>query len=330
MVRKLNSFIVLSAASAVLFALAQPADAVVVVNSSRNVAPSGGAVHAPHDPSTSGGPAQFQASAIDLAEGLTATVSYAGGTGSTMQELSTGESVWTDGSIATVYGQGGSGGDEIDHAAYGTVNGTVGGTDIDTLVTFDLLGSFDLARIDVFMGWNDSGRDDSSFNVSVSSDNVSYTQIASYNKGGDNTGAFTTPVTNRHRIDDDAAGKIALGVQYVQFQFTDADNGFAGVVEFDIFDTIDLPGDADKDGDVDINDFFLISDNFFSTPSAIGLDGDVTEDNFIDAADFRLWKDSASPAVIAQFEALSAPEPAAAGLLLAAGLPLLTRRRRLA
>ncbi|MCA9240679.1 MAG: PEP-CTERM sorting domain-containing protein, partial [Planctomycetales bacterium] len=72
------------------------------------------------------------------------------------------------------------------------------------------------------------------------------------------------------------------------------------------------------------------SNNFFTTPSAIGFDGDVTEDNFIDAADFRLWKDHAPPEALAALAHLSAPEPAAAGLLLAAGLTLAARRRRLA
>jgi|GEM_PF-3788969 len=212
-----------------------PAEGAVVVNHFKNVAPGGGAVHDPHDPSSSGAPDLLSASSSDLAQGLTATVTYTGGSGSTMEEESAGESVWTNGSLATVYAEGGAGGNAVDHAAYGTLNATVGGSDIDAFVTFDLGASFNLSQIDVFLGWNDSGRDDSSFLVFVSTDNVAFSQIASYDKGGDDTGAITTPVTNLHRVVDDGGGDIAGGVRYVQLQFTDADNGYAGMVEVDVF-----------------------------------------------------------------------------------------------
>jgi hypothetical protein len=218
-------------------ALAGTARSAVVINNFSNVAPGGGAVHDVHDPSVAGSPDLIAASAADLVQGMTATVTYTGGTGSTTLEQSAGESVWTDGSISTVYAEGGGGGDAIDHAAYGTVQATVGGGDIDVFVTFDLGSLHDLTSVDVFTGWNDSGRDDSSFNLLVSADNVTFAPIAAYLKPADNTGAFGTPVTNLHRISDDGAGNLATGVRYVQLQFTDADNGFAGLAEIDVFGT---------------------------------------------------------------------------------------------
>lgn len=214
---------------------ATTADAAVIINNFVNVAPAGGAVHDPHDPSSTGTPDLLSASSSDLVQGQIATVTYTGGSGSTTHESSTGESAWTNGSLSTVYAETGDGSDAIDHAAYGTVTATVGGSDIDAFVTYDLGGIYFLSRVDVFMGWNDSGRDDSSFNLLVSNNGVDYSSIAMYDKGSDNTGQSDTPLTNLQSIVDDGGGNIASGVQFVQLQFTDADNGFAGMVEVDVF-----------------------------------------------------------------------------------------------
>src|SRR5690606_34096067 len=54
------------------------------------------------------------------------------------------------------------------HSGYGTVHATAGGFDMETFVTLDLGGLVHLDRIDVFLGWNDSGRDDRSLNHPVS------------------------------------------------------------------------------------------------------------------------------------------------------------------
>lgn len=234
-----HKFLQAAAFVAALFFSGQVATsfATVIISNSQNVAPAGGAVHDVHDPSTAGAPDLLTASSTDLIQGLLPTVTYTGGAGSTTNESSAGESVWTDGNLQTVYAQGGSGGDAVDHAAYGSITATVGGADIDAFVTYDLGAHYILSAIDVYMGWNDSGRDDSSFNALVSSDNVTFTQIAAYDKGGDNTGQIGTPITNLHRIVDDGGGSIAGGVRYVQLQFTDADNGFAGMVEVDVFGT---------------------------------------------------------------------------------------------
>lgn len=219
------------------FGFVGAADAAAVVNTTVNIAPQGGAVHQSYDPATDAsdfGPA-LSASGSDLVEGLTAVVTYTGGSGSTTTEDSGGEARWTDGSLATVYAEGGPGGDAVDHAAYGIVNATVGGIDIDSFVTFDLGGLYNVSQVDVYTGWNDSGRDNSSFNLLASVDGVTYNPIASFLKGPDDTGVFGEPITNRHSVVDDGAADLASGVQFVQLHFTDADNGYAGVVEIDVF-----------------------------------------------------------------------------------------------
>ena len=211
-----------------LVALASATHGAVIINSYTYVAPPGIA-ETPHDPSTSGAPNLFSASSTDLVQGRIATVtSTGGGTPSTTLEASAGEGAWTNGSISTVYNT--SSGFDSNHGAYGTVQGF-------TSVTFNLGALYDLSLVNVFLGWNDSGRDDASFNLRVSTDGIDYSTIASYTKGDDNTGTYTTPVTNLHSIVDSGAAPIASGVQYVQLQFTAADNGFAGMLEVDVIGT---------------------------------------------------------------------------------------------
>ena len=205
-------------------------DAAVTVTSTVNVAPAGGAGHDPYDPATdvSGSGPVLTASSIDLAQGLTEAGGGISTTGNDNQEESFGIDATTDGSLATVYNVGGNAGDAIDHAAYASVN-------TNDLLTYNLGGLYNLSQVDVFSGWNDSGRDDFSFNLLVSPNGVAFSQIASYDKGGDNTGDITVPITSLHSITDDGAADIASAVQYVQLQITDADNGFAGLVEVDVF-----------------------------------------------------------------------------------------------
>ncbi|WP_442484984.1 hypothetical protein [Aeoliella sp. SH292] len=309
-------------------ALTTTASAVVVINNSQNIAPAGGAVHAVHDPASAGTPTLLSASSSDLAQGLTAAVTYTGGTGNVQIEMAAGVSAFTNGSITTVYNESGPNGNAIDHAAYGAVHGT---TTINSFVTFNLGALYDLTRVDVFLGWPDSGRDDSSFILRASTDGVNYANLATYTKGPDNTGAITTPVTNLHSVVDSLGADMAPAIQYVQLQFTDADNGYAGLAEVDIFGetpTFDI-ADVNRDGDVDIDDFYVISNNFLKVPSALGLDGDIVADNFVDAADFRLWKNSVSPGLLAQINGSNVPEPATVvTLAVAAGLGLVVRRYR--
>lgn len=217
--------------------LAGTAHGAIIVNNLTNVAPAG-TIGATHNPATAGTPNQFSASSTDLLTGLTPTITYVGpgGVGSTTNESSAGPSAWTNGSITTVYNGAGVTATTA-HAAYGAVDGKVGSSDNDTFVTYDLGARFNLSRAEVFIGWNDSGRDDSSFNLLVSADNLTFTMIASYLKGTDNSGAITTPVTNLHSIVDNGGASIASNIRYVQLQFTDADNGYAGLTEVDVFGT---------------------------------------------------------------------------------------------
>jgi hypothetical protein len=95
------------------------------------------------------------------------------------------------------------------------------------------------------------------------------------------------------------------------------DNGF--------FAGLGVPGDVDGDGDVDLDDFSLMSANMYMNVAGGPADGDFNHDgvvNFNDyvvqALNFGKWPDAE--------ETLSnVPEPAMAALLILAGV--LTRRR---
>ena len=225
----LNLRHVFALATAGILGLSGTSHGAIVVNNQTDVAPAG-------TPGAAYNPTTFASSATDLVNGKTGVVTYTGGTGSPTTEDAGGIGTWTNGSISTVYGGAGVT-NATAHAAYGIVNATVGGSNIDTFVTYDLGGFYDITRVDVFMGWNDSGRDESSFNFLVSLDNITFTPVGGFAKVGDNTGAITTPVTNLHTIVDSGAAPIATGIRYVQLQFTDADNGYAGLAEFDVIGT---------------------------------------------------------------------------------------------
>jgi hypothetical protein len=203
-------------AAAAVFGAACSAEAAVITATATDVAPNGGAVHAPYTPTA------FAASGSDLAEGLVASYN-----GDANYELSAGVNQWTNGSLATVYGESGPGGDAVDHATYGSVTN-------DTNATIDLGGFYDLSKVDVYAGWNDSGRDLFSFDLMVSADDTTYTTLATFLKGSDNTGQITTPVTTLISITDDA-GDLASGARYVRLRIFDTDNGTAGIVEIDVF-----------------------------------------------------------------------------------------------
>jgi hypothetical protein len=164
----------------------------------------------------------FAASGSDLAEGLLASYN-----GNANYEFSPGVHLWTDGSLVTVYNEPGPSGDAIDHAAYGSVTN-------DTNATFDLGGWYDLSKVDVYAGWNDSGRDLFSFDLLVSADDTTYATLATFLKGSDNTGQITTPITTLISITDDA-GDLASDARYVRLRIFDTDNGAAAIVEFDVF-----------------------------------------------------------------------------------------------
>ena len=90
------------------------------------------------------------------------------------------------------------------------------------------------------------------------------------------------------------------------------------------------PGDANRDGSVNISDYLLIRANAFEDapygPTALG---DLNDDEFVDFADFQIWKTSFPGGIAAAEAAIAAvPEPGSLVLALTAAVFLWTSRRR--
>lgn len=90
-----------------------------------------------------------------------------------------------------------------------------------------------------------------------------------------------------------------------------------------------VAGDANGDGNVNMSDYTLIQANSF-TNVLLGTLGDVDDSGFVDFNDFQQWKANFPGGPAAAEAALaSIPEPASAGMALAAmGLLLMVRRGR--
>jgi hypothetical protein len=274
------------------------AQCAVVTNVETDIAPSDGmGAYTPVFPS--GGP-----SSTDILNGLAPSAAV----GNFTLENSRGVAALTDGSVATAYGNQTA---ESPHAAYATAGA-------NQSVTYALSGIFNLSSIVVYGGWNDAGRDQQAYNILTSSNAGStFDFLGTIDINPGVQGTDITPVSNRVAFTEDALPNLKTGVTHVRLEFLGVENGYTGYTEIDVFGAQQfLPGDANRNGVVDINDFIVISNNFSKVPSAPGLDGDVFVDNIVNQKDFRLWKGAVGPAVAARVDGdFGVPEPSMFTLL---------------
>jgi hypothetical protein len=93
------------------------------------------------------------------------------------------------------------------------------------------------------------------------------------------------------------------------------------------------PGDVDGDGDVDIDDFNIIRDNFRKTPRSRSQ-GDLTSDGLVSLVDFKQWKAAffgaggSAAGLNLSFLDGAVPEPSCGLLALIGLVGVLTRRSR--
>ena len=199
---------------------AKPASAAIMSTIDTDIAPDGGAIHAPYTPPNP----PFNPSSTDLLTGIAPTLVNPNASDYTREE-SAGPSVLTNGSVSTVYGQGGPAGDAIDHAAYMTAGE-------NELVIWNLGGTYNLTEAVVYGGWNDGGRDQTFFGLDVSTDGgATFTNLIApvANASG------TTPISHRIRILDDASPYFATGVTHVRLDPGGVENGWTGYTEVDVF-----------------------------------------------------------------------------------------------
>jgi hypothetical protein len=303
---------VLAACVAVAGLLNSAAFGAVVANAEFNIAPEGGT--GAYNPTfASGG-----ASSSDVLQGKLPVAS----TGNFTLEASTGVAALTNGSVATAYGTGSA---ESNHAAYATAGA-------GSSLTYSLGGVFNLSSITIFGGWNDGGRDAQRYNILTSTDaGQNFTLLTTFDNSPGQTTPVPLPVSHRVQFTENALPNLAQNVTHLRIDFLAVENGYTGYTEIDVFGTqLFQPGDANRNGVVDINDFFVISNNFNKVPSSPGLDGDVVIDNIVNVLDFRLWKNAVSAEVAALAGNFAVPEPAGAAMIMLGTVALGAFRRRLA
>ena len=125
----------------------------------------------------------------------------------------------------------------------------------------------------------------------------------------------TRPISGQARLDVSSDFALASGDSTGEFSIITAEDGIDGVFsklsvgdEFGIGDLFveslvyaendvlislgrSIPGDANRDGFVDVSDFNLWNDSRFTSDSAWG-NGDFNGDGYIDTADFNIWNEN--------------------------------------
>jgi hypothetical protein len=153
-------------------------------------------------------------------------------------ELSGGLGVLNDGVFGTITEPGGA--PDRTHGAFGVAGG---GQGTGTFVTYNLdlaaspLG-YNVNRIDVFGGWNDSGRDQQAYTVQYSTvaSPGTFTDLANVNFNP--TIPANTQTANRVTITEDTLPNLATGVAAVRINFSgQTENGYSGYAEIDVIGT---------------------------------------------------------------------------------------------
>jgi len=123
-------------------------------------------------------------------------------------------------------------------------------------------------------------------------------------------------------IYNDAVGET-VGVEY-DYARIDASGAYAPV------STTAIPGDANFDGKVDSADLAVWQQNYDplgNNQNTFAM-GDWDGNGLIDSADLALWQQNYDPIGTLNVTAAHTPEPATLFVMMAAGLPLLLRRKR--
>jgi hypothetical protein len=95
-----------------------------------------------------------------------------------------------------------------------------------------------------------------------------------------------------------------------------------------------VPGDVNRSGVTDIDDYAIIRDNFLAT-NRTRSQGDLLDDNVVNLADFRYWKNNRTPGAAGSdvsdaelLAGLGVPEPGSLALVILGALAWLSSSRR--
>lgn len=178
---------------------------------------------------------------------LLSTSTSSGGAGNFLQEASGGIPVLTDGIFGPV-----NTGTMGSHPGFATTGGANGGTTLTYTFPTSALG-YNVKTIQLFAGWNDSGRDEQRYSVSyttatnsvfmpllLTGATISGSVTTGVTPDADITGASfhynpviaaSTQTANRSVISDSAGANILSNVTAVRFDFGVVENAYTGTAE---------------------------------------------------------------------------------------------------